>query len=340
MAIRPSAITRAALARLGIRPALISLTYEVTWRCNLACSYCDRHTPMPHEMTRDEIFTVLQEFHDLGMVQSHLDGGEPLMHRLIGQIVDWLTDHGVVVSLNTNGALVPRRMEVVRKLSKVKISLDGPRDCHNAIRGPGSFERAIAGAEAARHAGIPVEFRCTVGRHNASSIEALIEIAEALEMPVVFQPALNSLFLDTARDGSAWQLEPQMIREVFARIEQIKWRSRGVGNAWSSLQHFRSFPEDTRPPCAAGWVIATMDPEGMLFPCGQVNRSDRSNSAVRLGAAEAFARLSRTGCGQCWCARLVEGNYAWGLRVDRMLPPLRPPRRQGAATGVPTGCEP
>ena len=328
----PSAIARAAMARLGLRPSLIDLTYEVTWRCNLACSYCDRHTPMPNEMTHEQIFRVLREFCELGMIRIHLDGGEPLMHRLIGQMVDWLTDHGVVVSMNTNGALVPWRRDVVRKLSKIHISLDGPSDCHDAMRGRGSFARAIAGAQAARHAGVSVEFRCTVGRHNAQSIETLIEVAEALEIPVVFQPALNSLFLDTDRDGSPWQMESQMIREVFARIEQLKRQSHAVGNAWSSLRHFRSFPVDTRPPCAAGWVIATMDPQGVLFPCGQVNRSNRSNSAVGLGAAEAFARLSRHGCSQCWCARLVEGNYAWGLRVDRMLPPLRPPQRQGTPT--------
>src|SRR5215813_2536325 len=149
------------------------------------------------------------------------------------------------------------------------------------MRGRGSFARAIAGAKAARHAGVAVEFRCTVGRHNAESIETLLEIAEALEIPVVFQPALNSLFLDTERDGSPWQLESQMIREVFARIEQLKRQSHAVGNAWSSLRHFRSFPVETRPPCAAGWVIATMDPEGVLFSCHQLNRSDRSNNVAR-----------------------------------------------------------
>lgn len=168
--------------------------------------------------------------------------------------------------------------------------------------------------------------------HNAHAIEALIDIASAVSIPVVFQPALNSLFLGADRDGSSWQLDVQSIRAAFARIEQIKRRSNAVGNGWSSLRHFRRFPEDTRPPCAAGWVQATMDPEGVLFSCPQLNRSDRSNSVTRLGAATAFANLSRTGCGQCWCARLVEGNYAWGMRVDRMLPPFeRLPRFRGAA---------
>jgi MoaA/NifB/PqqE/SkfB family radical SAM enzyme len=318
-------IMRGMIARLGLRPSPLALTYEVTWRCNLACVYCDRHTPMPHEMTRDEMFKALGEFHDLGMRQTNLDGGDPLMHRHIDEIVDWLTQRGVTVSMHTNGTLVPRKIDTVQKLARVKISLDGPREHHDAMRGAGSFEKAITGAKAAQDAGVPVEFTCTVGRHNADAIDSLIEMAADLQIPVVFQPALNSLFLDTERDGSPWQLDAQSIRAAFARIEQIKRRSTAVGNAWSSLRHFRRFPEDTTPPCAAGWVMAAMDPEGVLFSCGQLNRRNRSNSVVRLGAATAFANLSRKGCSQCWCARLVEGNYAWGMRIDRMLPPLRTP---------------
>jgi MoaA/NifB/PqqE/SkfB family radical SAM enzyme len=324
--MHPSMMIRGMIARLGIRPFPLSLTYEVTWLCNLTCAYCDRHTPMPNEMTRDQIFKALEEFHDLGMRQTNLDGGDPLVHRHIDEIVEWLVERGVTISMHTNGILVPKKIDTIRKLSRVKISLDGPREPHDAMRGAGSFDRAITGAKAAQDVGVPVEFTCIVGRHNADAIETLIDIAADLRIPVVFQPALNSLFLETARDGSAWQLDAQSIRAAFARIEQLKRRSTVVGNEWSSLRHFRKFPEDMTPPCAAGWVMATMDAEGTLFPCGQVNRGDRSNNVVRLGAARAFAGLSRKGCSQCWCARLVEGNYEWGMRIDRMLPPLIMPQ--------------
>jgi MoaA/NifB/PqqE/SkfB family radical SAM enzyme len=49
------------IARLGIRSYPISLTFELTWLCNLACLYCDRHTPMRHEMSREEIFSALDQ---------------------------------------------------------------------------------------------------------------------------------------------------------------------------------------------------------------------------------------------------------------------------------------
>ena len=313
------------VARLGIKPYPLALTYELSWLCNLSCGYCDRHTPMAQELQRDAIFKALEEFVGLGMRLTNLDGGEALLHRNVDEIVEWLTRRGITVSMHSNGIMIPNKIETVRKLSNVKISLDGPRENHDAMRGAGSFDKAITGAKAAQAAGVEVAFTCTVGKHNWSTIDSLIATAEELDIPVIFQPAMNSLFLETNRDGSRWQLDAQTIRGAFARIEQIKRRSKAVGNAWSSLRHFRTFPEDTKPPCAAGWVMATMDPEGVLFPCGQVNRSDRSNNVARLGAKAAFMNLNREGCSQCWCARLVEGNYKWGMRVDRMLPPMRSP---------------
>jgi hypothetical protein len=62
--MHPSIIVKEAIARLGIRPYPLSLSYELTWLRNLERSYCDRHTPMQSELTRDQIFTVLGEFYD------------------------------------------------------------------------------------------------------------------------------------------------------------------------------------------------------------------------------------------------------------------------------------
>jgi len=237
--------------------------------------------------------------------------------------VQFLVERGVEVSMHTNGILVPRKIDAIRKLKKVKISLDGPRQSHDAMRGPGSFDSAIAGARAAGQAGVRVEFTCSVGRHNADVLDQLLDIAENLGSSIVFQPVRNSLFVHGERDGSAWELEHQHSLATFARIAAFKRAGRAVANQWSSLSHFRTFPLEARPPCAAGWILCTMDPEGVLFHCGERDRSDRSNNVTRMGVARAFANLTKSGCGQCWCARSVEENYVWGLRFDPMIPPFR-----------------
>lgn len=310
-------------ARLGSAVPL-SVGFELTHLCNLACSYCDRHTPMPDEMSLEEIRVALDGLHELGMRHLSLDGGEPLAHRNIEQVVDHLAGFGDMrLFMNTNGILVPRKLDVVRRLARVKISLDGPAAAHDAMRGARAHERALRGAQAARDAGVAVEFTCVVGEHNVEHLDELLDQVERLGLSIVFQPARNSLFLDTERDGAAFVPEAVRMRAAFARLEQRKHAGAPVGNRWSSLRHFRNYPDDAPIPCAAGRINVTLDPAGNLYHCGQVNRGDTSCNVRRLGTHEAFRRLTREPCQQCWCARVVEENYAWGGRLDRMLPARR-----------------
>ncbi len=302
------------------KPVPVAVGFELTHLCNLACAYCDRHTPLPREMSLPEIIAALDGLRAIGMQEISLDGGEPLAHRHVGDVVDWLRAHRIVVRMNTNGILVRRRAAVVKQLSKVKISLDGPAALHDSVRGARAFERALDGAAAARELGVPVELTCVVGRHNAHAIDEIVAIAAWQNLPIIFQPARDSLFVGQIGPGSAFRLEGDAIAAAFACVEEHKRRGAPVLNGWASLRHFRGFPDDTDIPCAAGHINATLDPEGILYHCGQFGRRSGGHSVVELGAAEAFRRLTRTGCSQCWCARVVEENYAWGGRVDYALP--------------------
>lgn len=317
-------IARIAAARVAARPRPIAVAFELTHLCNLACHYCDRHTPLPNEMTREQILSALSDLYTMGMRYLSIDGGEPLAHKHVDEIVEHVTAMGVRAVMNTNGILVPKKLDTVRKLAKVKISLDGPAANHDLVRGKDAYRRAVRGADAAREAGVAVEFTCVVGTHNHAVIDELLDYVEERDYTIVFQPARDSLFLDT-EDGSGteYQLETERLRSCFSRIEERKMRNpKLVGNKWSSLRHFRSFPEDVDIPCSAGWVEVTMDPEGRLYHCGQINRADKSCSVVTLGVRGALDKLQLGGCKQCWCARVVEGNYTWGGRVGMMVPPL------------------
>jgi len=309
-----------ARARIFSRPAPIAVGFELTHACNLACKYCDRHTRLPNEMSLSDIFGALDGLRGLGMREVSLDGGEALAHPRVNDIVRWLSARNITMRLNTNGILVRRRVDVVRRMEKLKISLDGPPEIHEAIRGRHSFELALDAVEVARAVGVPVEFTCAVGRHNAHAIDAVLKIAESQDCRVVFQPVRPSLFGSLTGSADSLVLSADEATAAFGQIEACKRAGRGVLNRWASLRHFRAFPQDKPLPCAAGWINVTLDPEGNLYHCGQVNRDDKSNNVVRLGAKVAFERLVRKGCAQCWCARVVEENYAWGGRIDQMLP--------------------
>jgi len=302
---------------LGV-PSPLAVGFEITHRCNLRCSYCDRNRRLSHEMSLGEILEALGGLRRLGMCALSLDGGEPLVHEDIDTVVRWLSDHGVLLRINTNGVLIGRHTDAIRHMSKVKISLDGPPSVHDAVRGQGSFWRAVRGALMARDLGCKVEFTCVVGPHNLGHVDDLLGIAQRLGLEVVFQPLRGSLVRSATREPTPLD---DRIRDLFRRIEAFKTAGAPVGNRWSSLKHFRGWPDDTPLPCAAGWINATLDPEGNLFACAQTDRTGIKNNVIELGAEEAFRRLCRSGCRQCWCARVVEENYAWGCRADAFLPP-------------------
>jgi MoaA/NifB/PqqE/SkfB family radical SAM enzyme len=319
--MKPSTLLAVAKARVFRTPVPVAVGFEITHLCNLTCDYCDRHTRLPNEMTFEQIIAAFEGLVRLGMREMSLDGGEPLAHPRVKDVVAWLTEHAIVTRMNTNGILVRKHAQVVKQLAKVKISLDGPPSVHDGARGNRAFERAVDGAKAAREWGVPVEFTCVVGRHNQHTIDELMDIVTRLEMGIIFQPARESLFLGERGPGKEFQLDASGVRQAFARIEHHKRTGGPVLNGWASLRHFRGFPNDVPIPCAAGWINVTMDPEGVLYHCGQVNRNDKSNHVVRLGVEEAFRRLQREGCSQCWCARVVEENYAWGGRFDKSFMP-------------------
>ncbi len=321
--MKPSTLLSIARARVFSAPAPIAVGFEITHLCNLSCSYCDRHRRLPNEMTFEQITTALGGLQSIGMREISLDGGEALAHPNIDGVVDWLESHNIVMRLNTNGVLVRRKADVVRKMKLVKISLDGPAKVHDSIRGQGAFARAIDALSVCNALSIPTELTCAVGKHNADCIDEVIALAESVRTRVIFQPVRPSLFQDAVGPATHLALQASEAVRVFSQIEAHKRAGRPVLNAWASLRHFKGYPHNQSLPCAAGWINVTLDPEGNLYHCGQVNRDDKTNIVVRLGAKAAFDGLQRQGCAQCWCARVVEENYAWGGRFDRFLPVRR-----------------
>src|SRR5690242_21964227 len=79
------------------------MTLSLTNRCNFRCEYC--HIPLQHrdEMTTAEWCAAIDDLSRAGMGRASLIGGEPLLRKDVGAIVDHLHARGVHVAMNTNG---------------------------------------------------------------------------------------------------------------------------------------------------------------------------------------------------------------------------------------------
>ncbi len=139
--------------RPGVRQEELSI--EVTTHCNSSCLHCfarcgiPRHSSLPVDLVKE----IMVEGYDAGYRHLHITGGEPLLWKGLFEALDYGFGVGYeTIFLNTNGTLITE--EISKRLAEygrfsISVSLDGPEDLHDRIRGKGSHKRARLGIERA-----------------------------------------------------------------------------------------------------------------------------------------------------------------------------------------------
>ena len=167
------------------------LRISVTDKCNLRCIYC-----MPLEgldwikrndlLMYEEIAHIVKMMADMGLRRVRFTGGEPLVRKDLHTLISLVSKIPEIedISLSTNAVLLSEQGELLRDsgLNRVNISLDSLRpDRVDAIaRRPGSFEKIMAGLEAAENLGFdPIKINVVlVGGYNDDEIESFALITK------------------------------------------------------------------------------------------------------------------------------------------------------------------
>ena len=145
------------MAGLGRTPLFIS--WNVTFKCNLRCAYCGAADAPHREWATEKIVQGLEELYRSGARWITFGGGEPLVRSDIEALITKAKDIGFTVFLSTNGRFVPDKIDVLRFVDNVNLSLDGPESIHDAMRGAGAFADTMCAAETLREKGMPFSSR-------------------------------------------------------------------------------------------------------------------------------------------------------------------------------------
>lgn len=107
------------------------LRISLTERCNLRCFYCMPEegvecSPMASWMNTEEVLQIARTFVGLGINKIRLTGGEPLLRKDIGQILEALGQLPVQLTMTTNGILVDKYINSFKKagIQALNVSLD------------------------------------------------------------------------------------------------------------------------------------------------------------------------------------------------------------------------
>ncbi|MBI3296591.1 MAG: radical SAM protein [Elusimicrobia bacterium] len=306
-------------ARLTGKRVPFQLNMHITDVCNLRCKYCyiDFDHAVP-DMSLETMKDVISQARACGTERISLEGGEPLVRRDIGELVDHIASVGIDCNINTNGYYLPRKIGELKRVGTISVSMDGPRDVHDALRGPGSYDKAIAAIEAARGAGIKVHVLSVLTKANRPHVRFMVDLAKTMG----FMWIPTSLFfmagvkIDREAAG-AFKIEDEDYKALMRELIQLK--AEGAPIAWSNrtLKYVRDWPttyfqsnffnmteeyvmKEFKPlQCQASRHFCVMQTNGDLYSCDPLLGYGKAQNAVELGFKEAFERTSQNGCIAC-----------------------------------------
>ncbi len=170
-------------------PDIRLVFWETTAACNLACVHC-RRLDVATELSKEDLTTeqglrLIDQIAETGRPILIFSGGEPLMRPDLFELAERARRHELIMALATNGTMIDASLaEDIRDAGfhRVSISLDGADAAtHDAFRGlPGSFDQALSGLGHLRDVGVPTQINCTIARHNAEQLSAVLDLAETV----------------------------------------------------------------------------------------------------------------------------------------------------------------
>lgn len=193
---------------------------NITNHCNLACTHCFIYRDgnpnaapdsIRAEMSDADMLETLEGLRDRHHINSMLwMGGEPLLKKkLLARGVRLFARN----TITTNGTAP--LVDFGRGVHYV-VSLDGPEDLNDALRGEGTFRRVLRNLAALPEGfGSTVQVQCVVTRRNEHRLEELVETLRKLSVGWM----TFSFYVPKKDDatGDAWDTNDQRagaVREV------------------------------------------------------------------------------------------------------------------------------
>lgn len=318
-------------------PAHVALA--VTNNCNLGCPYCFYAYNLYKEdpVSTEQMLALIDGLHRRGTAYINLNGGEPLLRKDIGRVIDHIRlRRGMRCSLSTNATVLEHRIEDLRNLNIIAVSLDGNEEQHLKNRGDGNYKRALRGIEAARKRDMTVATCTVLTKDNKSCVEEMIRLGKELGVFTIFHFLYERL---NASDVPANALNRDEETEIMDILLNYKRRG-GYKIHYSARVHeyIRAWPLKDRRilrhddrideskfrviPCVAGDLFCFIDASGSVWPCSVLAGQVKALS-VQDGFEKAWDEVPKHRCRSCSFFHQAEMNLLLSLAPGGWLDLIR-----------------
>jgi radical SAM protein with 4Fe4S-binding SPASM domain len=257
---------------------------HLTERCNLRCKHCYQTGRNVYEMSLVEVREVVKEIADTlnewrdayGIDFSpsfNVTGGEPFLRGDLFEILSEIEARGFDIYLLTNGILIDKRKAkglFNLGVKGVQISVEGPKEIHESIRGKGSYAASMKGVKNLLDEGLKVSLNVTLSSINAGSFMDIVDLA--LNMGV--HRLGFSRLVPSGRGAGMLQemLSTDTVKDLYKKIFSLETGNLQIvtGDPVASQSVAKDADDIGDIPsggCAAGVSGLTILPDGTIVPC-------------------------------------------------------------------------
>ena len=242
----------------------ISVTIEVTHRCNEHCVHCYLGEHSSKGLTLEEYQNLFEHLAAAGPFFITFTGGEPFLRSDFIEIVRAARRRRFSVSILTNGTLIDQGLAdelAALHVYDVHISIYGSNSTiHDQItRLPGSFEKCISAITMLLRRGILVKMKCPIMSLNAVDLDEMSMLAQKLGAQVAFNPVIVSK-MDGDPSVAGLRASDEHILYYLDRYERVLTDSGPMSNPNGQ----------NASPCDAVFSGGAIDPDGDVFVCNQL----------------------------------------------------------------------
>jgi MoaA/NifB/PqqE/SkfB family radical SAM enzyme len=101
-------------------------SYKVTHKCSLKCKFCNVWMEDTLDLPKEDVFKVIDNIANSSIIVLSIEGGDPLVRKDLGEILEYAYKKPLVLFFTTNGNLLDKRpmKEYGKHIDYLHISID------------------------------------------------------------------------------------------------------------------------------------------------------------------------------------------------------------------------
>lgn len=256
----------------GALVAPIRVFLNLNENCNYSCRHCcvRASNDLP-SFSKEKALALCLEMADMGVIEIAIVGGEPFMYPYLFEFLEFASGLSFSLTITTNGSLVNKniagRLAILGKTIRyIHVSVDGPEDINDYIRGEGAFRRAVSALRLLSEAGIESTAQVTMTKLLLGRERDLVH---ELSHAGISRLCISGLRpTGRALDNDELLLQWYEERVIQKRINDLAAEA-GIVVFSSELGEADTNVWDHIPAelCGAGWLVISISADGNVYPC-------------------------------------------------------------------------